>query len=121
MSEEHEWRIEFYLDEQGTSAVREFLDSLDQKTKARFDWSLEQLRVLNVHAREPLVKHLEGKLWELRRASDGDIYRLLYFFFSGRTIVIVHGFQKKSQKTPRKEIELASKRMNDYISQNRGK
>ena len=121
MSDEHEWSVEFYETADGKSPVAEFLSSFDDKTQARFIWSIDQLRLLNVRAREPLVKHLEGKLWELRRASDGDIYRLLYFFFSGRKIVIVHGFQKKSQKTPRKEIELAYKRMNDYITRNRGR
>ena len=108
MAEEQAWSVEFYLDEQGRSPVREFLKTLDRKTQARFDWSIEQLRTLNVRAHEPLVKHLDGKLWELRRASDGNIYRIVYFFFSGRKIVFVHGFQKKSQKTPRRELELAT-------------
>lgn len=115
MTTDTEWTIEFYRDEQGNSPVREFLRTLDRKTRARFDWSIEQLGVRNVHATEPLVKHIEGKLWELRRASDGNIYRLVYFFFNGRTIVFVHGFQKKTQKTPRGEIAIAQARMNDYI------
>ena len=115
MSDQPTWTIEFYLDEQGHSPVRAFLSTLDRKTQARFDWSIEQLQILNVHAREPLVKHLDGKLWELRRASDGNIYRIVYFFFSGRKIVFVHGFQKKSQKTPRRELEIAQSRMADYL------
>ncbi len=120
MTEEQVWSIEFYLDEQGKSPVREFLNSLDRKTKARFNWSMEQLQVQNVRAHEPLVKHLDGKLWELRRASDGNIYRMVYFFFSGRKIVFVHGFQKKTQKTPRREIDLAQKRMEDYLQRKGG-
>lgn len=62
-----------------------------------------------------MVKHVEGKIWELRRASNGMIYRLLYFFFTGRNIVLVHGFQKKGQKTPRREIEVANVRMDDFV------
>jgi phage-related protein len=119
MADQNEWSTDFYSREDGTSPVREFLASLDEKTQARFIWSIEQLRQLNIHARDPLVKHLEGKLWELRRASDGNIYRLLYFFFTGRKIVFVHGFQKKSQKTPPKEIETAKARMEDYLRRNR--
>jgi phage-related protein len=110
-----EWSIEFYIDDAGNRPVQDFLGSLDLKTQTRFDWSIEQLRVRNVQAREPLVKHLEGKLWELRRASNDNVYRLLYFFFSGQRIVFVHGFQKKTQKTPPSEIDIALKRMNDYI------
>lgn len=119
MPNETEWTTEFYRTEVGASPVDEFLKSLDDKTQARFIWSIEQLRILNVHAREPLVKHLEGKLWELRRTSDGNIYRLLYFFITGRKIVFVHGFQKKTQKTPQGEIEIARKRMDEYIKRRR--
>jgi phage-related protein len=120
MTDEQEWTIEFYLSEQGSSPVREFLNEIDKKTKARLDWAIEQLRIRNVQANEPLVKHLEGKLWELRRGSNGNIYRLLYFFFTGRKIVFVHGFQKKTQKTPRREIEIAQQRMEDYIQRKGG-
>jgi hypothetical protein len=62
-----EWSIVLYTDRDGSTPVEDFLASLDIKTQARFDWSIERLRVLNIHAREPLVKHIEGKLWELRR------------------------------------------------------
>ena len=115
MANEQTWTIEFYQTDTGSSPVEEFLKSLDDKTQARFIWSIGQLRMQNVRAGEPLVKHIEGKIWELRRASDGNIYRLMYFFFTGRKIVFVHGFQKKTQKTPRREIEIAQERMEDYI------
>ncbi len=75
--------------------MHEFLGRLDVKTQARFNWSLEQLRMRHVRAREPLVRHLEGKLWELREEGSTNIYRLLYFFFSGRRIVFVHCFQMR--------------------------
>jgi phage-related protein len=115
MAEETEWSIVFYTDVDGKSPIVDFLEGLDNKTKARFDWSIEQLRIRNVQAGEPLVKHIEGKIWELRRASSGNIYRLMYFFFTGRRIVFLHGFQKKTQKTPRQEIETAEQRLTDFI------
>jgi phage-related protein len=115
-----EWSIEFYISEAGNSPVEAFLKSLDGKTQARFVWSIEQLRRQNVGAGEPLVKHIDGKLWELRRTSDGNIYRLMYFFFVGRRIVFVHGFQKKTQKTPHREIEIAQTRMEDYLRRKGG-
>lgn len=110
------WSVVYYTTEQGDSPVEQFLDSLDLKTQARFDWAIEQLRTRNVMAGEPLVRHLEGKLWELRRESQTNIFRLLYFFFTGRRIVFVHGFQKKTQKTPWSEIDTAQKRMQEFIS-----
>lgn len=53
-----DWTVEPYLEDNGASPVEEFLDGLDLKTRARFRWSIEQLRVRNVQAREPLVRHV---------------------------------------------------------------
>jgi phage-related protein len=114
------WSIVFYTTAEGDSPVAAFLNGLDQKTRARFLWSIEQLRVRNVQAREPLVKHLEGKLWELRRESDTNIYRLLYSLVAGRRILFLHGFQKKTQKTPRGEIDLAQQRLTDILQREGG-
>src|ERR1700693_4438872 len=104
------WTTEFYVEDDGTSPIEQFLDSLDVKTRTRFRWSLEQLRVRNVQAREPLVRHLEDDLWELREESRTNIYRIVYFFFTGRRIIFLHGFQKKTPRTPRQEVELAQQR-----------
>ena len=119
MADDNEWIVVFYIDENGFSSVREFLQSLDIKTQARFAWSIEQLRIRNAKAQEPLVRHLDGKLWELREESNTNIYRLLYFFFSGRRIVFLNGFQKKTQKTPRREIEIALQRMDNFTKRQR--
>lgn len=117
---EPDWLIVFYNDGRGNEPVREFLRGLDLRTQARFDWAIEQLRLRNVQAREPLVRHLGGKLWELRRESDTNIYRLLYSFLPGRQILFLHGFQKKTQKTPRREIEIAIRRLADFIERQEG-
>ena len=115
MADEQEWSIVFYTTERGDSPVEEFLRSLDLKTQARIDWSITYLKEQNIYAKEPHVKQIEGKLWELRRSSNSNIYRIMYFFFTGKKIVFVHGFQKKTQKTPKREIEMAEKRMGDFI------
>jgi len=120
MVDSSEWSIVFYVDENGSSPVREFLNTLDRLTLARFDWSIEQLRVRNVQAREPLVRHLEERIWELRRESNTNIYRLLYTFLSRRRILFLHGFQKKTQKTPRREIETARQRLEDFMQHGGG-
>jgi phage-related protein len=49
-------------------------------------------------------------LWELREESSANIYRIIYFFFTGRRIVYLHGFQKKVQKIPARELAQARKR-----------
>lgn len=60
--------------------------------------------------REPYVKHLEGKLWEMRMTGRDGIARAIYVTVSGQRVVVVRVFRKKDQKTPRREIELALKR-----------
>lgn len=114
MRREPEWSIAFFTRPDGQSPIEDFLESLDEKTQARFAWSIDQLRIRNVQAREPLVRQVAGKLWELREESRTNIYRLLYFFFSGRRIVFLHGFQKKTRRTPPGEIRVTLERMAEF-------
>ena len=60
--------------------------------------------------REPYIKHLQGKLWEMRLTGRDGISRAIYVTMSGQRVIIVRAFRKKTQKTPRSEIELALKR-----------
>jgi len=58
----------------------------------------------------PHARHLEGKLWELRMKGKDGIGRAIYVAASRRRVVILHAFTKKTQKTPRRAIETASRR-----------
>jgi phage-related protein len=119
MATDDDWAIESYVDDRGASPVEAFFDSLDTKTRARFRWSLVQLQAQNIRAREPLARHVQDDLWELRERSDTNIYRVIYFFFRNRRIVLLHGFQKKTQRTPRREIEMARKRQARFLDRAR--
>ena len=68
--------------------------------------------------REPYSKHLDDGIFEIRCQMGNDISRVLYFFCCGKTIVLTNGFIKKSQKTPRRELELAKKYRKDYLERN---
>src|SRR5271157_1567244 len=59
------------------------------------------------HVGEPHVKHIEGRLWEIRLKGRSGISRALYVTVVGRRVVIVRVFVKKTEKTPRREVELA--------------
>lgn len=61
------------------------------------------------------VKHLEGKLWELRMAGRDGISRAIYVTAAGRRVVVVRVFVKKTQKTPPRELELARQRAREII------
>ena len=60
---------------------------------------------------EPHVKHLEGKLWELRAKAKEGIARGIYVTMTGRRVVVLHVFIKSSQKTPARALEIARERM----------
>jgi phage-related protein len=59
------------------------------------------------------VKHLEGKLWELRMMGRDGIARAIYVTASGQRLVVVRAFMKKTQKTPLRELEIARQRAKD--------
>ncbi|MEK7214448.1 MAG: type II toxin-antitoxin system RelE/ParE family toxin [Chloroflexota bacterium] len=120
MASPRDWKYEFYEEANGVVPVAEFLDTLDRKTLARFRWSLDQLRLQNVGARFPLVRHVDGDLWEPREESATNIYRIIYFFFSGRRIILLHGFQKKGQKLPPRELAVARSRFQRFIQREGG-
>ena len=67
----------------------------------------------------PHKEHLEENIYELRTKLASNIYRVMYFHFEGDEFIILHGFQKKTQKTPRREIERAKNYRDDYLRQQR--
>jgi phage-related protein len=101
--------VNFFATESGTEPVREWLKSLsalDRKTigedikTVQFGWPLGM----------PLVDHLEGDIWEIRTRLNNRIARVL-FTTSGKTLILLHGFIKKAQKTPKSELDLAKQRL----------
>lgn len=110
-------RIEFYRTTNGASPVEEFLETLDDNQARKVLWVLRLIRELN-----PIPSNYFSKLdntddiWEVRVQFGGDIFRLLGFFCDTKLIVLTHGFQKKTQKTPKQHIGLAESRKRDYLS-----
>ena len=91
--------------------VREELDVLPADMKARFRRIVELIQDYGFdRVREPHVRHLEGSLWEMRLKGKDGISRAIYVTARGRRVVVVRVFVKKTQKTPRREIDLALER-----------
>jgi phage-related protein len=104
------WHVEL------TEEAEAEIDGLPIDMRARFLRIAELLEELGPqHVREPHVKHLEGKLWEMRMTGRDGIARALYFATQGRRLIVVRAFVKKTQKTPRREIELALRRMRGLL------
>lgn len=103
------YRIIYYKKENGRSPVKEFIDKLPKKAGARTYKTFEIIEEFGMFAGMPYVKRLVGKLWEIRVSSDTNIYRYICTTEKDKIIILLSGFQKKTQKTPKKEIEKAKK------------
>lgn len=104
-------RVVFYRTEAGHEPVREWLKSLLKEEKrsigediktVQFGWPIGM----------PVVKKLGKGIWEVRTGLDNKISRIL-FTMHEESIVLLHGFIKKSNKTPREDLELAQRRLRD--------
>lgn len=92
-------------------AVDEELAALPADQRAKFIRIAELIEAKGLEQiREPYVKHLEGRLWEIRMKGRDGISRALYVTASGRRVVVLRVFAKKTRKTPRREIALALRR-----------
>ncbi len=110
-----DFNIDFYETENSSCPVKEFIASLDNKMKARVIRKIELLKEYGNQLRSPNSKSLGDGIFELRCQQSNNITRILYFFYVNQNLVITNGFTKKTQKTPRNEIELAKARRKDYL------
>lgn len=111
-----DFEIIFYSKEDGTEPVKEFLDSLDVKMRAKMVRTILMLQKNGYELREPYSKSISEGIMELRSKVGTDITRVLYFFMVGRKVVLTNGFIKKSNKTPTEEIERAKRYRADYLN-----
>ena len=103
------WRVEILND-----VVAAEIAALPADMQARFLRLSERIGQAGLESLgEPHVKHLEGKLCELRLTGRDGIARALYVTAIGRRVVVVRAFVKKTQRTPRAEVELALRRAKD--------
>lgn len=96
----------------------DFFGKLKPEVKKKFNWTLQIIEELD-RVPEKYFKHLTGTtgLYEIRVEVGSDIYRVFSFFDKGQLIIVVNGFQKKTQKTPMNEIELAEKLKKQYFNE----
>ena len=108
-------KVVFYEKSDGTKPAEEFLDKLPPKMRSKMLQTIYVLEKFGIQIREPYSKPLGNGIFELRVKLGSDIARSLYFFVVENLAVITNGFIKKTQKTPRREIELAKKYRKDYF------
>ena len=96
-------------------AFWEFFNKQTQKVQARILWTIRLVRDIQL-VPETYLKHMAGTdgLYEIRVSSGNNIFRIFCFFDEGQLIILLNGFQKKTQKTPHSEIERAKKLKTKY-------
>ena len=101
-------RIDFYKTVTDVSPVEDFLDTLSDTQTKKILWVMKLVRELNPVPSQYFTKLVNtDDIWEVRVQIGGNIFRLLGFIEGDRLVILTNGFQKKTQKTPRREIELA--------------
>ena len=113
--------IIFYKDKNGNIPVRDYIEELegkkDKDSRIKYNKIVEYLLILRdygTHVSERYVKHIEGEIWELRPNKD----RILFAALVNDSFVLLHSFVKKTQKTPRGEIEKAKRELKEFKEQN---
>lgn len=116
--------ITFYKDERGYSDVEEFIKELREKSAfskdARINFNkvvayLDILEEKGTRVGEPVTKHLDGEIWELRPLSN----RIMYAYYKDNSFLLLHHFRKKTRRTPSGEIEKAKRELEDYNRRHR--
>ena len=108
--------VAFYRTHDGKCPMEEFLNSLLPKAAQKVTWVLNLLEDLDI-VPSSYFKKLTGteEIWECRVQFGSNAYRILCFFADNSVAVLTHGFMKKSQKTPRSEIERAEAYRRDFL------
>lgn len=117
------YTVEFYETKDGISEVRDYLVKLTEEAKtdknARINKEkiflyIRTLEEYGTRIGKPIVKHIDGNLWELRPLSN----RIFFFYWKDNKFILVHHYIKKSRKAPKKEINKAMSNVKDWIERN---
>ena len=109
------WTVEYYKDKEDIEPAADFIESLPVNTRVKVFKIVKLLKDYGVLLTEPYTKQIKGKIRELRIKDNQGAIRVLYFTYTGRRFILLHGFIKKTDKTPVRDIEIAEKRLNDFI------
>lgn len=100
---------QYYLD---------FYKEQNENIRLKLNWTLELIASLE-RVPSKFLKHIEGTdgIYEIRVKVGSNIFRVFCFFDQGKLVVLINGFHKKTQKTPKNEISLASKIKKEYFNE----
>ena len=112
-------KVSFYTTADGKCPVAEFIDSQPAKVAQKIAWVLKAVQEIKKVPKSYFKKLSDMDFYEVRIELSGNIYRLLGFFHNGNIVILTNGFQKKTQKTPKSEIEVCEARMKDFLKRSK--
>ena len=113
----------FYEDSRGNEPTAEFISELrkkshtDKNARINFNKIVAYIDILckkGTRVGEPVVKHLDDEIWELRPLDN----RILFAYYKDKIYILLHHFTKKTNKTPPQEIKQAKRNLADYLERN---
>jgi phage-related protein len=117
-----QWKVEFYQSSDGSSPVLAWFLEQEPKVQAKFTWIFDLLQERGTLVGMPYVRSIvNSKLFEIRVEQDTNIYRIFYVAYTGERFILLHGFQKKTQKTPKKELDIAETCLKTFLAEETSK
>lgn len=111
--------VVFFRDANGRNPIEDFLDSIPAKDAQKVTWVLSLIEELDVIPKTYFKKLVNtDDIWEVRTRIGSNSYRVLCFLHTNELVVLTNGFRKKTEKTPRNEIQLAESRKADWLRRN---
>ena len=112
-----DWQLVFYIDEEGNEPVKDFILEQPNGAIAEILHVFKLLRQFNITLGMPYVRKIDKSgIRELRIKHGPDIYRILFFAYTGRKFILLHAILKKEDKIAESDKKLAIQRMDDYKS-----
>lgn len=107
------WNVKFFVTARGRYPVKEFIEKQEMSTRTKITHAIDFLETYGPYLRPPYSKKLQDKLYELR--ISGKIAIRIFYTMTNNEYYLLHAFQKKSQKTPQKELQTALDRLKEVI------
>jgi phage-related protein len=113
-----QWQVEFYQLSDGSSPVLAWFREQEAKVQAKFARIFDLLTEHGIAVGMPFVRSIpDSKLFEIRVEENTNTYRIFYLAYTGQRFILLHGFQKKTQKTPKQELEIAKVRLKAFLAE----
>lgn len=107
------WKVKFFQTSRGDYPAQDFIDKQDMKTQSKVALSIGLLANQGPFLKPPYVKKFQDKLYELR--ISGKVAIRIFYTIQNNEYYLIHGFKKKSQKIPNKELKVALDRLKEFI------